>query len=107
LGSDKVKISDNAIGVLVGERGYLAVIGEQLLPQIGEHCRLLGLVGPCALISDENVAPIFSEYVAKFASATFEMLITSRPGGDRSNRREICVRSRGRIRSFVIALGGG
>ena len=115
LGSDKVKISDNAIRVLVGERGYLAVIGEQLLPQIGEHCHSLGLVGRCAIICDENVASLFADRISQsLASANFEpVLITVAPGEkEKSLERagKICDQmiAAGLDRtSFVIALGGG
>ena len=115
MGSDKVKISDNAIRVLVGERGYVAVIGEQLLPQIGEHCRLLGLVGRCALISDENVAPIFFERIAQgLTSAGFEPTLITVTAGEKSKSLErvgaICdqlVAGGFDRSSFLVALGGG
>lgn len=101
--------------MLVGERGYLAVIGEQLLPQIGEHCRRLGLVGRCAIICDENIASLFADRIRQsLASANFEpVLITVAPGEkEKSLERagEICDQmiAAGLDRtSFVIALGGG
>jgi 3-dehydroquinate synthase len=115
LGSDAVEIPDGAIRVSVGERSYVAFIGERLLEQIGEQCRRADLVGPCAIISDENVASLFADRVKEsLAFASFKPTLITVPAGEKSKSLEqagaICDRMIGAgldRTSFVVALGGG
>jgi 3-dehydroquinate synthase len=91
------------------------LIGERLLPQTGDKCRILGLFGRCAIISDTNVAQLFAAYVSKsLVSSGFRpILITIRAGEKSKTLKQagaICDRmiAAGLDRkSFVIGLGGG
>lgn len=91
------------------------LIGERLLPQTGDKCRTLGLLGRCAIISDSNVAQHFAACVRKslVSSGLRPILITIR-AGEKSKTLEqaaaICDRmiAAGLDRqSFVVGLGGG
>jgi 3-dehydroquinate synthase len=91
------------------------LIGKQLLPQTGKRCQALGLFGQCAIISDENVAPLFADGVTKsLASAGFQPTLITIPAGEKSKTLQqagaICDQmiAAGLDRqSFVIGLGGG
>jgi 3-dehydroquinate synthase len=91
------------------------LIGERLLPQTGDKCRTLGLLGRCAIISDSNVAQLFAACVNKsLVSSGFRPILITIPAGERSKTLEqagaICDRmiAVGLDRkSFVIGLGGG
>jgi 3-dehydroquinate synthase len=91
------------------------LIGERLLPQTGDKCRTLGLLGRCAIISDSNVAQLFAACVSKsLVSSGFHPILITIPAGEKSKTLKqagaICDRmiAAGLDRkSFVIGLGGG
>src|SRR3977135_4447764 len=91
------------------------LIGERLLPQTGDKCRTLGLLGRCAIISDSNVAQLFAACVNKslVSSGLHPILITIRAGEKSKTLMRasaICDRMLAAVRhskSFVIGLGGG
>jgi 3-dehydroquinate synthase len=91
------------------------LIGERLLPQTGDKCRTLGLLGRCAIISDSNVAQLFAACVSKsLASSGFRPILITIPAGEKSKTLKqagaICDRmiAAGFDRhSFVVGLGGG
>ncbi|MEP6585933.1 MAG: 3-dehydroquinate synthase [Candidatus Udaeobacter sp.] len=91
------------------------LIGERLLPQTGDKCRTLGLLGRCAIISDSNVAQLFAACVNKsLVSSGFRPILITIPAGENSKTLEqagaICdqMLTAGLDRqSFVIGLGGG
>ena len=91
------------------------LIGERLLPQTGDKCRTLGLLGRCAIISDSNVAHFFAACVSKsLASSGFRPILITIPAGEKSKTLKqagaICDRmiAAGFDRhSFVVGLGGG
>jgi len=91
------------------------LIGERLLPQTGDKCRTLGLLGRCAIISDSNVAQHFAACVSKsLVSSGFRPILITIRAGEKSKTLEqagaICDRmiaaGLGR-QSFVVGLGGG
>src|SRR5436853_1247495 len=91
------------------------LIGERLLPQTGDKCRTLGLLGRCAIISDSNVAQLFAACVNKsVVSSGFHPMLITIPAGEKSKTLEqagaICDRmisARFDRQSFVVGLGGG
>src|SRR6267142_1100834 len=91
------------------------LIGERLLPQTGDRCRTVGLLGRCAIISDSNVAQLFAACVNKsLVSSGFRPILITIPAGENSKTLEqadaICDRmiAAGLDRkSFVVGLGGG
>jgi len=91
------------------------LIGKRLLPQTGDRCRTLGLLGLCAIISDSNVAQLFAACVSKsLVSSGFRQILITIPAGENSKTLEqagaICDRmiAAGFDRqSFVVGLGGG
>jgi 3-dehydroquinate synthase len=91
------------------------LIGKQLLPRTGKKCQVLALSGQCVLISDSNVAPLFTDRVKKnLVSAGFRPTLITIPAGETSKTLKqvgaICDRMiAGGLdrRSFVVGLGGG
>ena len=91
------------------------LIGERLLPQTGDKCRTVGLLGGCAIISDSNVAQLFAACVSKsLVSSGFRPILITIRAGEKSKTLEqagaICdgMIAAGLDRqSFVIGLGGG
>jgi len=91
------------------------LIGERLLPQTGDGCRRLGLLGRCTIICDSNVAQLFAACVSKsLVSSGFHPILITIPAGEKSKTLEqagaICDRmiAVGLDRqSFVVGLGGG
>jgi 3-dehydroquinate synthase len=105
----------NSIRVQAGEHNYEVAIGPGLLPRVGALIapKLKGPV--CAVISDDNVAPLFSgTLLNSLSEAGFRPILIAVPAGEHSKtmpRAEtICDRmiEAGLDRSsFVVALGGG
>lgn len=101
--------------IQAGNQEYEALVGSQLLEEIGSFVAQK-LRGPrCAVVSDENVAPLFAQTVVRsLTSAGFQPVLISVPAGEKSKslgRAEwICqqMSEAGLDRSsFLIALGGG
>jgi 3-dehydroquinate synthase len=98
----------------VGHR-YPAVVGADLLDQVGEYTRKYLPRERCAIISDGNVAPLFADRVKKsLIAADFRTTLITIPAGEKSKTLEqagaICDQmiAAGLDRhSFVIGLGGG
>jgi 3-dehydroquinate synthase len=94
---------------------YPAVIGSELIDQIGTGVRKYLSVKTCAIITDTNIAPLFIRRVQKsLASAGFQPKLITIPPGEKSKTLEqagaICDRmiAAGFDRqSFVVGLGGG
>jgi len=111
----KVKEWSWGIAVSFGERSYHALIGEDLLQEIGERCRTIGFSGRCAVITDTNIAALSADRVKQsLSSAGFKPTLITIPAGEKSKTLEqvgvICDQmiAAGLDRqSFVIGLGGG
>jgi 3-dehydroquinate synthase len=94
---------------------YPALVGSGLLGQIGEYVRKYLTRKTCAIISDSNVAPLFSSRVKQsLTAAGFQPTLITIPAGEKSKTLEqasaICDQmiTAGLDRqSFVISLGGG
>lgn len=110
--------SDSAnppVVVQTGHSRYDVIIGARLLEKTGSL--LAGKVqgAACAIISDDNVAPLFaSAVIASLTSAGFPPVLITVPPGEKSKSlgqvEAICdqMARAGLDRlSFVVALGGG
>ena len=103
------------IVIQAGNQEYEALVDSRLLEKIGT---LLApkFRGPgCAVVSDENVAPLFAQPVLRsLTDAGFKPVLITVPAGEESKSlgwaEEICDQmiAAGLDRSsFVVALGGG
>lgn len=103
------------VHVSLGNRSYRIQVGSDLLDTLGERCRKLGFAGPCAVITDGNVAPRFGHRaIASLKDAGFRPVLVKVPPGERSKRLGVVAacfdqlaRQRLERRSLVVALGGG
>ena len=94
---------------------YPALVGSNLLEQLGGSTRKYLPRKTCAIISDSNVAPLFGDRVSRsLTSAGFQPTLITIPAGETSKTLEqagaICDQmiAAGLDRqSFVIGLGGG
>lgn len=94
---------------------YPALVGSGLLEQVGERTRKYLPRKTCAIISDDNVAPLFGDRIKRsLDSANFQPTLITIPAGERSKTLEqagaICdqmIAAGLDRRSFVIGLGGG
>jgi 3-dehydroquinate synthase len=108
-------LATGPITIQAGSHKYEALVGSRLLEKTG------ALLAPklrgrdCAIVSDENVAPLFAQPVARsLAGAGFRPTLITVPAGETSKSfsqaEAICQRmsEAGLDRSsFLIALGGG
>jgi 3-dehydroquinate synthase len=106
----------HAVSVVAVEiRGARALVGTDLVKQLGNFLHKYFRSGRCAVISDSNVALLFAERANKsLASAGFRPTLITIPAGEASKTLKqvgaICDRmtAAGIDRnSFVVGLGGG
>ncbi len=103
------------VKVELGDRSYPIRIGCDILANLGEWCSEVGLRGKCLVVSDENVAPLYSEIVlAALESAGFLPKLKVLPAGEQTKCRDQLfdlydeMLGHGMDRkSFIVALGGG
>ena len=115
MGALSVAYSVTAVEIRAGRASYRARIGAGLLDGAGEMTAELLPLGPCAIISDAKVAPLFGERLEQSLLATgFKPVSITIPAGENSKRLEevgsICDQmiAAGLDRtSFVVGLGGG
>ena len=89
--------------------------GRGLLAQTGKRCRALAFFGQCAIVTDTNVRPLFTDHIKRsLMSAGFRPVLIALPAGEKSKTLKqvgtICdqMLAAGLDRhSFVIGLGGG
>jgi len=101
--------------VEIHDAGYPALVGSNLLHQIGKHTRRHLPCKKCAIISDTNVAARLADLVKEsLASANFQPTLITIPAGEKSKTLAqagaICDQmiAAGLDRqSFVVGLGGG
>lgn len=103
------------VRVALAARPYEVLIGKGLLPMVGEYSRCVISPCHCAVITDENVAPLHSGVVMEsLKSAGFDPHLVVIPAGEQSksmlSATELCDRliglglDRG---GAIFALGGG
>jgi 3-dehydroquinate synthase len=105
----------NKIRVAAGPHGYDVCVGTGLLDRIGELCAAVGKGAACAVVSDENVAPLYGERVlASLERAGFRPALFTVPAGEQSKTIQSAETICGKMidagfdrSSFVVALGGG
>jgi 3-dehydroquinate synthase len=115
LGSNKVKRTTNEIPVSSAKYSYRVFAEAGLLDTIGST--IAKQIGPrrCAIISDTNVAPLFSDRAKQsLTSAGFDPILITIPAGEQSKTLEqagaVCdeMIAAGLDRqAFVVGLGGG
>lgn len=116
--SDKCPYRSGVISVEVqlATHAYRVLIDSGLLANAGGVIRDAKLApGPCAIISDTNVGPLFAGALAKnLRSAGYEPKLITVPAGEESKTLdragEICEQMLGAgldRQSFVVGLGGG
>src|SRR5262249_14121652 len=106
---------DTTVQIRCGVDRYPVLIGAGLLGQFGAYARKYLPSKACAVISDDNVAPLFANRVRqRLVSAGFRAALITIPAGEKSKTFQragaICDRmiAAGLNRqSFVIGLGGG
>jgi 3-dehydroquinate synthase len=94
---------------------YPALIGSQLIEQVGKHVRKCLRGAACAIVTDRNVAQLFANGIEEsLRSAGFRPTVITIPAGEKSKTLQqagaICDQmiAAGLDRqSFVIGLGGG
>lgn len=103
------------ISIQVGSAGYEAIVGSNLLPELGVRAAAL-LRGPrCAIVADRNTATLYGEIARQsLAAAGLDPVVITIPPGEGSKTLEraaaVCdkMAAAGFDRSsFVVALGGG
>lgn len=104
------------VNVPLGSRSYRIWVGSGILDRLGKECRRLGLAsGPCAVITDEHVHPLYAAPVeASLKQAGYNPVVIPIPAGEASKclkRVEVCCERlagwRLERKSFIVALGGG
>jgi 3-dehydroquinate synthase len=105
----------NTVNVPLGDRSYSIHIGKGLLEQSGPTVSSLGLSGPCAVITDDHVGPLYLERVLESLKANgMDPVPVTLPHGESTKRiamaekcYEVLANHRLERKSPVIALGGG
>ena len=104
-----------AVKIHGGRDRYLALVGSDLVRQVGEHARKFLPGKTCAIVTDTNVGPLFAGRVKRsLISAGFKPIVITIRAGEKSKTLKqagaICEQmiAAGLDRqSFVIGLGGG
>jgi 3-dehydroquinate synthase len=104
-----------AVKIHGGRHRYLALVGSDLVRQVGEHARKFLPGKTCAIVTDTNVGPLFARRVKRsLISAGFKPIVITIRAGEKSKTLKqagaICEQmiTAGLDRqSFVIGLGGG
>lgn len=103
------------VKVELGPRSYPILIGQNLLDKSGAECRRLQLGRRCAIISDQNVAPLYAEGVCRsLEAAGFEPFLIVVPAGEPSKKLRTVHACYDQLaaqklerKSFIVTLGGG
>jgi 3-dehydroquinate synthase len=115
LEPDKIEERVSNIVISVGGQRYLVVIGKGLLKQLGPRMLKQLPRKRCAIISDTNVAPLFTRDVEQnLVLAGFQPTVITIPAGEKSKTLQragaICdqmIAAGLDRKSLVIGLGGG
>ena len=107
----------HTVPVPLGSRAYRVLIGAGILCQLGRLANELGseLGKRCAVVTDSNVAPLYSETVlASLNDAGYQPTLITVPAGEASKSMGVVERVCDEMiaagldrKSWVIALGGG
>ena len=105
----------STVHVALGARSYDIVIGQGLLPLLGEGCKKLGLGRNSLVVTDMTVAPLHGEVTASsLAGSGFQVGRALVPAGEQSKDIQILFHVYQKAveqgldrKSFMVALGGG
>src|SRR5258708_11480885 len=105
----------SALKVLLGQRSYPILIGNNLIARLGDECRQLELGPRSALLTDTNVARRFAgAAVASLEKAGFLGAVMAFPPGETAKSLKTVQRCYDHLAehrlersSFVVAIGGG
>jgi len=107
----------HSVPVLLGDRAYRVHIGAGILSQLGRLASELGseLGKRCAVVTDSNVAPLYSESVlTSLKAAGYLPTLITVPAGEASKALPVVERVCDEMiaagldrKSWVVALGGG
>jgi 3-dehydroquinate synthase len=103
------------VKVALGARSYPIHIGAGALDKLGKECRKQGFSSRCAIISDQNVAPIYAERAeAILKKSGFAPTLIIIPAGEKAKSLKQVAQCYDTLagrrlerRSFIVALGGG
>ena len=103
------------VTVDLGDRSYPIRIGSGILETLGEECKAVGLTGKCLIVSDENVAPLYSKTAFQsLEAAGFNPVLEVLPAGEPTKCHEQLLNlyakaAENRLdrKCFMVALGGG
>ncbi len=103
------------VTVPLGARTYPVMVGQGLIPSLGQHCRRLKVASRCAVLADTTVANLFGGIaIESLRESGFEPALVTFPAGEASKSLRVVERcydalARHRLerKSLVIALGGG
>jgi len=103
------------IPVLLSRNPYEVIVGHDILRRTGEFAGQLLPATKCAVITDNNVGPLYAEEVVNsLEHAGFQVTQIEIPAGEKSKSmstaEEVCDAMIGAgldRRSFVVGLGGG
>ena len=106
----------HSVPVPLGSRSYRVVIGAGILPEVGPRAAELGELGKrCAVVTDSNVAPLYSAAVVRsLEAAGFAPTLITVPAGEASKAMHVAERICDEMiaagldrKGWVAALGGG
>jgi 3-dehydroquinate synthase len=103
------------VRVPLGTRSYDIRVGPGLLSRLGHECARLKLQGPCAIISDTNVAPRYARAAQQaLRQAGIPSTLITVPAGEKAKSLKTVhacydqlAAQRLERKSFIVALGGG
>lgn len=103
------------VKVALGARSYRIAIGRGLLGRLGAECKALELGKRCVVITDRNVARLYSQSALdSLAAAGFEPFLVTVRAGEKAKSLKVVGDCYDRLashrlerKSFVVALGGG
>ncbi len=108
-------MTTETIKVALGERSYDITLGAGILHSLGSTCRVLGLSGTAAVVSNTTVAPLYYDRVrASLEEAGYRVVLVELPDGEGyKNSATLNLIYDGLVDasldrgSFIVALGGG
>lgn len=103
------------VKVPLADRSYPIYIGRDVLGRLGRECARQKLGRRCAIISDRNVAAIYSKAAREsLVAAGFDPILVTVPAGETAKALSVVQRCYDQLaaarlerKSFVVALGGG
>jgi len=114
-GTDRAQLQRREVNVALGDRAYKIVIGDGLIEEAGAHIARLAPDAHCAIVTDENVAPLHLDALRRsLAAAGLRETAILVPPGETSKSfsqfERVCdaiLAAHIERRDIVVALGGG